>query len=1236
MTSFKQFYSRKDFSLWKVAPMCIVALLCVASVASHAQFAASLSGTVEDSTGAIIPGATVLLTNMATQQHFTVKSTGEGSFRFTELPPSKYSLTVTETGFKKSTIDNIDVVADVPRNVDVKLGLGGDTESVTVNGDTIPDLHTNDANIGRTISSEEIEKLPIFGADPYELLRTAPGIAGDGARSGVGQAVYLPNNVGPGGSNSGVYQTENQIQIAANGQRVADNNIMIDGVSVNSLVHGGSAVVTPNQEAVNSIGVVSTSYDAADGRNTGAQIKVTTKSGTNELHGSLFFLYNEPGLDAFNRYGGPIAGSLADRVAIKQRTYAASLGGPIIKNKLFLFGSFQGFGLSNNTISANTYVETAAYRAAVIAGRPNGLSAATLNTYGSAPRIRNIVASDCSLFANQQGTYVPTQVNGMGPVVTQTAQSGPYCNVVSGGLDIGSLTAGGASQLGQYLSVFSTTCTVGPTPSASCPNPGNAAPGTVIPGPATRVGQGLVGGGLDGVADVTQAQLFVPSHSRGNQFNGRLDYEVTPKDLLAGSVFFTKLDNVTSSNTDSRLNGDIPFKPLNSAATLIYIHTFSPAWLNEFRSNGTRFEDDGPKDFGNIDLGIPFTYVQQGIPFGELQFGVQGGATTGAILAQNTIEVSDQVTHIFGSHSLKFGGGYRWEQDNDNLNGGTRPDFDFAGLWNLANDASFFESQTVNAATGLEADTAAHFRSQTMYGYVQHDWKVTPTLSFNAGFRYEIYTPWHRAKGALQFLPVPGSGPGGPLIGLSLQPFKNLYNTDYGHYGPKLAFAWNPKYYDSKVVVRGGFATAYNHLDLSLFENVLQDGPGTFSFGVCCATSTLDFSTPTDGGLIDYVHGTSNSPNSYPANPAFATGIDAAGFPNQIGGGTAQVGLYGVGTKIRNPISYLYSLETETLLPGGLTLTVGYAGSIGRHYARLVNQNFLYPTSYTAAGVTTNTPAGSDFLAETDSNQAYNSLNVQVVKKLSHGLSFNGTYTFSKSLDNITNGDQSDGSANQTDPANNRAEYGPSDNDLRNRFTGTVIYTTPNVHTGHKILNAVVSGYQVNSIITLHSGFAWTPVIGNSFNAIPNASVVSSIRPIAFAPGVTMSSIGRSCSNSAFQNGSNFPNRGAGGTAGGTNYFSQAQPSATVPYIPIIGRNSLTGPCYRDVDFSLAKQVQFEGFGHTANLRFQANMYNAFNLLQLQPIFNEGFGTNITDPNFGKSSGADAGRVIEFLARLRF
>ncbi|HLI77948.1 MAG TPA: carboxypeptidase regulatory-like domain-containing protein, partial [Acidobacteriaceae bacterium] len=277
--------------------------LVMAAGAAHAQFNASLNGTVQDPTQAAIPNAAVTLTNNGTQAKQTVTSGPEGTFSFSELPPGEYTLVVLAPGFQKNTISNVAVAAETPRSINVTLQTGQETQTVDVNADDVPVLQTSDANVVRSISSDEIQRLPIFGGDPYELVRTAPGITGDAARSGTGQSVFLPNNVGPGGSNSGIYQTENQIQISADGQRVADNNILLDGVSVNSLVHGGSAVVTPNQEAVENLTVIATSYDAADGRNTGAQIKVTSKSGTNQVHGSLYFLYNEPGLNAYNRYG---------------------------------------------------------------------------------------------------------------------------------------------------------------------------------------------------------------------------------------------------------------------------------------------------------------------------------------------------------------------------------------------------------------------------------------------------------------------------------------------------------------------------------------------------------------------------------------------------------------------------------------------------------------------------------------------------------------------------------------------------------------------------------------------------------------------------------------------------------------------------------------------------------------------------------------------------------------------
>jgi hypothetical protein len=1166
----------------------LIAFALFLSIPAHAQFNASLSGTVQDSTGAIIPNATVTLTNPATHQAQKAITGSNGVYHFSELPPAHYALAVTATGFKGSTFDDVALAAETPRNVNVTLSTGDVSETVTVNANDVSALQSADASVGSTISSEAIQRLPAIGGNPYELLRTSPGITGDGARAGNGNAVYLPNGGGPGGSSRGIFQTENQTQISANGQPVAANTYSVDGVTVDSLTHGGAAVVTPNQEAIGQITVLSTSYDAADGRNSGAQIKVVTKSGTNNLHGSLYFLYDEPGLNAFAKYGGP-DGQLPLRVETKQRTYDASLGGPIIKDKLFGFASYSGFGLGANT-TVSQYVETPEYRAMVAAQRPGGISSTIVTSPGVTPRIVNLLSMDCSAYANNPTLYTP--VNGM----TQTASGGPYCQPAGSGVDIGSPAAGGASQLGVY------------TPSA-----------------ATDVAT-YVGGGLDKQPDIEYAQLLVPNHSRGNQFNGRVDWYATTKDQFAGSFYITKLDSYgTSGATDSRPQSDVPFKPLNTAATLIYIHTFSPSWLNELRGNVTRFAENALRDgAGTINYGLPYINVQ-GMPFSNtLNFGVQQGSTNPAIFAENTYGIRDQVTHTFGSHILRFGGDIRFEQDNDKLSGTTRPVYAMQGLWNFANDAPIFESITASTVTGGPPNTQLYLRSKDIALYVQHDWKVTPTLTLNTGFRYEIYTPLSNKTGNIS---KPVLGPAGSeLSGMTLVPTHDLYNTDYGHYAPKIGFAWTPSIYNGNMVLRGGFAVAYNHLDAGLFNTqAIDNAPGSATFNVCCADNTNPFL----GGQIKYALGTSIAPDSYPANPAFAGGVNANGFPAN----GSQIELYGVSGRIKNPVSYLYSLETQTQLPSQIVLTVGYGGSLARHNPRLVNQNFLYNN--------TGSPTYQAFFAATDSVQAYNSLNVRVARTFSHGFQIEGNYTFSKNMDQVSNGDGANSNANQTNPANNKSEYGPSDYDTRNRFTISALYTSPKVHSSNMLVKAIANGWQANTIITAHSGFPWTPVTSDlASNIVPNAAVVKPTRPIGVLYG--SGPIGRSCSNSAFVSGSNFPDRGTSETAGGQNYFDTTAP--TLPpgenyvYKPGIGRNSFTGPCYRDVDISLAKEVQFEGFGHAATLRFQANFFNAFNLLNLSPIKN-GNGdpaADIQNADFGKASSADAGRQIEFLARFQF
>src|SRR6202166_1334193 len=331
-------------------------LLCVCAVPTYGQFKASIQGTVMDAQSNAVTGARVTITDQATGVSRDTTTSDQGFYRISELPPGRYTVSIEGAGFKKSVSNDVEIKAEEPRGFDVTLNIGTVTEQVTVSA-SAESLHTENANTGTTISTDQIERLPQFGRDPYELLRLTPGVFGDSSRGGNGGANNLPNSTGPGGSNASIFQTENSVQVVANGQRQDTNNFTVDGVSVNSLQFGGTAVITPNQQSVSEITVLSSSYSAEDGRTSGAQVKVVSKSGTNQPHGGGFFKYQDPNWNAYNKYGGPL-GAKPTRVNNNFRQFGGNIGGPILKDKLFFFFSYEGLRSNSQDTSAPTFVET--------------------------------------------------------------------------------------------------------------------------------------------------------------------------------------------------------------------------------------------------------------------------------------------------------------------------------------------------------------------------------------------------------------------------------------------------------------------------------------------------------------------------------------------------------------------------------------------------------------------------------------------------------------------------------------------------------------------------------------------------------------------------------------------------------------------------------------------------------------------------------------------------------------
>ncbi|MDQ5836834.1 MAG: carboxypeptidase regulatory-like domain-containing protein [Acidobacteriota bacterium] len=1159
---------RRKLTALARAVMCALVILSLPA-AARAQFRAAIQGTVTDPSGAVVPAATLTLKNNETGKTQTAASGDEGFYRISELPPGTYTLTVEKAGFKKTTFENLVVNAEQVQGVDVVLTAGEVAETVTVTDTQTPALETENPNLNKAITTAEVRQLPQFGRDPYELARLTPGVFGDAARGGTGGAVNLPNTVGPGGSTRGIFQTENAPQISANGQRVSANNFQIDGTSVNSLTNGGAAVVTPNQESVKEVRVIANVYSAEYGRNSGAQVLTVSQNGTNAFHGSLFLKNDSPGLNSFNKYGGPNG---APRIRVNQRLsqFGGSIGGPLNlprfgeggrswtsgKNKQFFFFSYEGLRASN-TDTVNSFIETPEFRAAVISQRPGSIAARILSDPGVAPRVVSVIPVTCAFAGFPNGNF-------------------PVCQQVAGGLDIGRI--GGAQ--GQYLP-FSN----------------------------------LNGGGLDGIPDIEFAQLSVPTISRGNQFNPRLDFNLTQKDTLTFSSYVSRFSGLGGDAPGrSRPMGDVTTAPQNLFGMLTYTHVLSNTMINEARFNATRFAFNEIQSSSTTNFGIPRIEIED-LPFDRIRWGAPWAETTPGIFAENTYELRDTLRWVRGNQAWSFGGEWRKEQDNNNLSGGSRPLYTFAGLFNFANDTPLFYQINADPRSGGPAQSQRHFRSSTDAFFAQNDWKVRPNLTVNLGLRWEYFAPLSEKDGILSNLVF---GPAGQeLTAARLNVVKSLYPPDRNNFGPRVGFAYSPNYGErfggllgeNKMVLRGGFGVVYNRIPILEFSNTRGNPPFFARYGICCGTSAQDFSTPFNNGQILYALGANNSPFSYPANPALRATFNANGIPNLPPG--ASVEIWGAQANVPTPYVYTYSLDSQYSLPAKLTAEVGYQGSASRKLIRLVNERFLFTDPGIFSNILFPTP---------DTTASYNALIARLTRRYARGFQFDAIYRWSKSID-IVSYEGPTAATNPTYPLDVRQERGPSDYDVRHHFVASGLWDLPIFRGRKDAAGNLLGGWQLSGILTAHTGFPWTPVVGQCVST--RGPSICPARPVAYFGGA-----GNDSSNDAFINGSNFP-------GGGTAFFSTNAPTGF--QLPGVGRNSFRGPRYFDVDMSLAKKFGLSDLlGEGRFLEIKANFFNVFNMLNLQPFNFNSPSTQVQNALFGRAERGLAGRVIELQGRIQF
>ena len=706
--------------------------------AAQAQFRASLHGTVTDTTGAVVSGATATLLDPATNEKQVSTTDASGTYHFDALPPASYQLTVNAGGFKQKVLNNIRIIPEQANALNVQLEVGDVATTVTVT-DATPPIDIATGNVSGTISTNQIQNMPSYGRDVFKLLELAPGVLGQSSQTAGGGGFNLPGTQGPGatGGSQGIFQTENGPQALAAGQQYENNGYTIDGVDTTSAVWGGTSTITPSEESVQDVKILSNGYDAEYGRYSGAQVQLTTQSGTNQVHGSFFGTFHRPGLNAYQRFNG--LNNKVLRVNDFFTQFGGSVGGPIWKNKIFAFFSYETTRSPQKQANVtNGWYETPAFEKLA---RQGSLASTYLTFPGASVQSISINNSTCANAGLVEG------VN---------------CKTIPGqGLDIGS--------------------------------PLTSALGTQDPSWQSTSNPGL-GGGFDGVADIANYVTSSTSHFGAAQYNGRLDANITSKDRLSYSMYWVPQDN-TFLNGPARGYDLFHHSQINDSFAGIWDRTFSSTFLNEARVNASGWRWNEVNSNPQSPVGLPTDRIDQ---IGSITLN-QFGPNVGSIFNQWTYAFKDVATKISGRHNIKFGGEFTRLQYLNEAPYATAPSYNFFNIWDFLNDAPHTEAGRFDPGTGVPTLARQDDRENIIGVFAQDDFKVSRNLTLNLGLRWNYFGPLHSKENNL-FVAVPGSG-SSFLTGLSIQR-RDSWNAQKDNLGPEIGFAWS-RFNDRLVIRGG-------------------------------------------------------------------------------------------------------------------------------------------------------------------------------------------------------------------------------------------------------------------------------------------------------------------------------------------------------------------------------------------------------------------------------------------------
>ena len=1116
----------------KNSQLAFFAIVCLAISLVPAAFgqaiSGNLTGTVTDPSGAALNGATVTALNDATGQRMSTVSSGTGSYLFTNLPVGTYKVSATASGFKTTTLENVPVELNKSNNANIKLEVGTSSTTVEVSGET-PPVDTTTAQLQNTFSDRLSQDLGLTssggaGAGVLNLSLLSPGVT-NASSMGLG--------VGP----------------SVGGQRPRDNNFTVEGVDNNNKTVTGSLITVP-PDAVENFTLLSNQFNSEFGHSSGGQFNTTIKSGTNKFHGSLYEYFRNKNLNAVDQTW--VQQGLTSNPRLDNNRFGGTLGGPIVKNKLFFFTNFERNPLGYISVGGGAVQTPTAAGLAVIASDPN------------------VSATNLGIFKQ----YVPVAAGPSSPSGSCITYDGT--------------TNSGATTFSPFVAPANGTC------------------------PAGKV-------------EVGNVSIVPAAWQSWTNFVQGIDFNISEQDQIRGRYIYNRenlLDNAAQLG--------VFFTPYRNTFHLVNIseyHTFSPTINNEFRLGFNRFAQDigaGNFKYPGLDAFPNITLFDLG---NGLNVGPDGNAPQFTI--QNFYQIVDNVSMTKGSHTLKFGGEFRWYISPQGFTQRARGDYEYNATQLYLEDRS-----PDNFGQRSTGSTTYYGNQKAIYWYVNDTWRVRQHLSVNLGVRYEYTTtPTGENRQALNAI---ANTPSIIVPQVKQALIFSKPQAPKNNWAPRLGFAYSPGS-SGNTSIRGGFSLAYD----TLYDNI----------GILAVPPQV---------------GSTNNVDPTTLSPGFLAGGGLSG-----GGGSGVTTLdqatarsntaNWIPPKVKDPYSVNWNLGIQHAFGKNYTAEVNYVGTKGNHlsfqniislHSIVTPSNFL-PTYMTAPDQATLNalPVGLATLQNQDpfdpalenagfgcfgplNSQgtqfqapcepfitafipggwsAYHGLQTSLTRRMSNGLLFQGAYTWSHTIDNST----ADFHTSDITPRRPQDffSYGKADKansalDRAQRFTLAMVYTPPIFKDGNWFMRNIVGNWQFSPVYTYETG-QWVTAQANRdanlnidsagdraiFNPAGTRGVGSDVTALTATAGPNT---GDTVAYVAKNPNAQYIRTGAGALANGS-------------------RNTLQTPGTNNIDLAVYKDLSIT---ERMKFRFGAQFANIVNHPQYIPGSNPGFGLGVNDVNGFSSVGA--------------